>query len=84
MSFEGSDAAAGDRADAFGTVLRTERQRRGVSLRELARLVHYSHGYLSKVERGVMPPNSSCGIRSPPDPRPEWHADRRFCVDCSR
>jgi transcriptional regulator with XRE-family HTH domain len=45
-----------DRGQAFGTTLRTARLARNVSLRELARRVHYSHSYVSKVENGVKPP----------------------------
>lgn len=37
---------------SFGDMLRGMRARRGRSLADLARLVHYSKGYLSNVERG--------------------------------
>ncbi|HVB44086.1 MAG TPA: helix-turn-helix transcriptional regulator [Streptosporangiaceae bacterium] len=36
----------------FGDELRRRRVKAGLSLRDLARLVHYSRGYLSKVETG--------------------------------
>ncbi|MFC5744693.1 helix-turn-helix domain-containing protein [Actinomadura rugatobispora] len=37
---------------SLGTELRSARLRRNISLRELARRTHYSHTYLSKIERG--------------------------------
>jgi hypothetical protein len=40
----------------FGTALRSARVAGEVSLRELARRVHYSHSYVSKVETGAKPP----------------------------
>jgi transcriptional regulator with XRE-family HTH domain/tetratricopeptide (TPR) repeat protein len=43
----------------FGTELRSARLAAGMSLAELARRVHFSKGYLSKVETGVAPPNQS-------------------------
>lgn len=45
--------AAGD--DEFGTELRRLRQAAGLSLSGLARKVHYSKGYLSKIETGAKP-----------------------------
>lgn len=47
---------AGVSARAFGERLRTLRTERGLSLAELSALVHYSKGYLSKVENGDKPP----------------------------
>lgn len=41
---------------AFGERLRTLRLARGLSLAELSTRVHYSKGYLSKVENGDKPP----------------------------
>jgi tetratricopeptide (TPR) repeat protein/transcriptional regulator with XRE-family HTH domain len=41
---------------AFGERLRTLRAERGLSLAELSTRVHYSKGYLSKVENGDKPP----------------------------
>jgi hypothetical protein len=40
----------------FGDLLRTLREGRGLSLRRLGRLVHYSHGYLWDLESGSKPP----------------------------
>ena len=40
---------------SFGTALRQLREQQGISLTALARLVHYSKGYLSKVETGERP-----------------------------
>ncbi|HEX4722340.1 MAG TPA: helix-turn-helix transcriptional regulator, partial [Pseudonocardiaceae bacterium] len=40
----------------FGERLRTLRAERGLSLADLSLLVHYSKGYLSKVETGDKPP----------------------------
>ncbi len=44
---------AADRPDGVGRALRQRREAAGLSLAELARRVHYSKGYLSKVETGV-------------------------------
>lgn len=44
---------------AFGPELRGRRMARNVSLAELARLVHYSKGYLSKIENGLRQPTSA-------------------------
>ncbi|NED11508.1 helix-turn-helix domain-containing protein [Streptomyces sp. SID9124] len=43
---------------AFGASLRRRRATAGMSLAELARLVHYSKGHLSKVERGLALPGA--------------------------
>ncbi|HEX5118955.1 MAG TPA: tetratricopeptide repeat protein [Pseudonocardiaceae bacterium] len=43
-------------ARAFGERLRTLRTERGLSLADLSTRVHYSKGYLSKVENGDKPP----------------------------
>lgn len=43
----------------FGVELRRRRIRRGWSLAELAVRVHYSRGYLSKIENGLLPPNAT-------------------------
>jgi tetratricopeptide (TPR) repeat protein/transcriptional regulator with XRE-family HTH domain len=48
--------ATGVSARAFGARLRTLRAERGLSLAELSARVHYSKGYLSKVENGDKPP----------------------------
>jgi tetratricopeptide (TPR) repeat protein/transcriptional regulator with XRE-family HTH domain len=40
---------------SFGQALRDLRRRRGLSLTDLSRLVHYSKPYLSRVESGVRP-----------------------------
>lgn len=47
---------SGDSSRAFGERLRTLRTTRGLSLAELSARVHYSKGYLSKVENGDKPP----------------------------
>lgn len=41
---------------AFGTVLRTLRERRELSLRDLAVLAEVDHAYISKIERGDKEP----------------------------
>jgi tetratricopeptide (TPR) repeat protein len=41
----------------FGAELRRARRAAGLSLAELAARVHFSKGYLSKVENGLAPPN---------------------------
>ncbi|ONI84528.1 transcriptional regulator [Saccharothrix sp. ALI-22-I] len=46
-----------DNGEPFGSLLRTLRMARDVSLGELARRTHYSKGYLSKVEMGLRPPS---------------------------
>ncbi|MCB5169686.1 helix-turn-helix domain-containing protein [Streptomyces bambusae] len=43
-------------SEEFGPALRRLRTERGLSLSALARLVHYSKGYLSKIENGGKPP----------------------------
>lgn len=47
---------SGDSSRAFGERLRTLRTERGLSLADLSARVHYSKGYLSKVENGDKPP----------------------------
>ena len=42
---------------SFGMQLRTLRTARGLSLADLAQLVHYSKGHLSRVETGAKPPS---------------------------
>lgn len=41
---------------AFGVVLRALRERRGLSLRDLATLAEIDHAYISKIERGDKEP----------------------------
>ena len=63
---QGAGAAAG-----FGPSLRRRRTAAGLSLADLSRLVHYSKGYLSKVERGLVLPSAElarlCGDVLGPD-----------------
>lgn len=40
----------------FDTALRNLRTQRGLSLRQFARIVHYSPGWLSRIERGQAAP----------------------------
>ncbi|MGH3863244.1 helix-turn-helix domain-containing protein, partial [Actinokineospora sp.] len=47
----------------FGAELRRWRIKRELSLSGLARLVHYSKGYLSKIENGDKPPNPDIARR---------------------
>ncbi|MFE2110578.1 helix-turn-helix domain-containing protein [Kitasatospora sp. NPDC059463] len=47
----------------FGTELRRLRQERGLSLTALSRLVHYSKGYLSKIENGGKPATADLAQR---------------------
>ncbi|MFJ5992977.1 helix-turn-helix domain-containing protein [Lentzea sp. NPDC092896] len=49
---------AGPGAD-FGAELRRRRVEAGMSLSQLANVVHYSKGYLSKVENGRLPPTAT-------------------------
>jgi transcriptional regulator with XRE-family HTH domain len=49
--------------ETFGQALRDLRSRRGLSLRGLASLVHYSSGYLWQVEHGQKPPNGELAQR---------------------
>lgn len=42
----------------FGTELRRQRLEAGLSLNDLAKLVHYSKSHLSKVETGAKPPST--------------------------
>jgi transcriptional regulator with XRE-family HTH domain len=46
----------------FGEILRDLRLRSGVGLRELARRIHKSPGYISDVENGRVPPPSEAVI----------------------
>lgn len=48
---------------SFGVALRVAREGRGLSLSGLSRLVHYSTGYLSKVETGKARPNAALARR---------------------
>ncbi|MEU2791278.1 helix-turn-helix domain-containing protein [Streptomyces sp. NPDC007100] len=47
----------------FGDALRRLRREKEVSLRSLAELVHYSKGYLSKIENGEKPPTADVARR---------------------
>lgn len=49
--------------EEFGDALRRLRREREVSLRSLAQLVHYSKGYLSKIENGEKPPTADVARR---------------------
>ncbi|MEV7415273.1 helix-turn-helix domain-containing protein [Streptomyces sp. NPDC089919] len=49
--------------EEFGPALRRARQGRGLSLSALAGLVHYSKGYLSKIENGGKPPTPDLARR---------------------
>jgi transcriptional regulator with XRE-family HTH domain len=42
---------------AIGSLLRTERERRGTTLRDLSDTVYISIGYLSEIERGKKEPS---------------------------
>ncbi|NKE56306.1 helix-turn-helix domain-containing protein [Lentzea sp. PSKA42] len=52
------DNLAGPGAE-FGAELRRRRVEAGVSLGRMANVVHYSKGYLSKVENGRLPPTAT-------------------------
>ena len=47
----------------FGRALRRARTDRGLSLSGLSQLVHYSRGYLSKIETGMSKPNADLARR---------------------
>ncbi|MGW7097857.1 nSTAND1 domain-containing NTPase [Streptomyces sp. NPDC054838] len=49
--------------DEFAAELRRLRRRRNVSLSDLARSIHYSKGYLSKIENGRKPPTPDVARR---------------------
>ncbi|MEV6687109.1 helix-turn-helix domain-containing protein [Streptomyces sp. NPDC051130] len=49
--------------DGFAAELRRLRRRRNVSLSDLARSIHYSKGYLSKIENGRKPPTPDVARR---------------------
>ncbi|MFJ7903964.1 helix-turn-helix domain-containing protein [Streptomyces sp. NPDC096198] len=53
---EAAGAFAGAITGSFAAQLRRLRRQRGLSLADLARQVHYSKGYLSKIETGAKPP----------------------------
>lgn len=48
---------------AFGDELRSLRRQRGLSLKKLARVVHFDPGYLSKIENGLKPPTATVASR---------------------
>ncbi|MGW7056642.1 nSTAND1 domain-containing NTPase [Streptomyces sp. NPDC054887] len=50
-------------ARSFGEELRRLRSERGISLTALARSIHYSKGYLSKIENGGKPPTPDVARR---------------------
>ncbi|CAM5499448.1 hypothetical protein SSPIM334S_07747 [Streptomyces spiroverticillatus] len=52
-----------DESGAFGAELRRLRGERGMSLTALARSIHYSKGYLSKIETGGKPPTCDVARR---------------------
>jgi transcriptional regulator with XRE-family HTH domain len=54
---------AADAPAIFGLELRRQRLRAGLSLADLARLVHYSKSHLSKVETGAKPASSDLARR---------------------
>jgi tetratricopeptide (TPR) repeat protein/transcriptional regulator with XRE-family HTH domain len=56
-------AAAGGEISPFGRELRRLRLDRGMSLQALADLVHYSRGYLGKIELGDKPPTAELAHR---------------------
>ncbi|HEX3780597.1 MAG TPA: tetratricopeptide repeat protein [Pseudonocardiaceae bacterium] len=56
-------AAAGGESSPFGRELRGLRERRHLSLQQLAELVSYSRGYLGKVETGDKPATSELAHR---------------------
>ncbi|MEU7916195.1 helix-turn-helix transcriptional regulator [Microbispora bryophytorum] len=49
---------------AFGPELRRRREAAGLSLTDLARLIHYDKGHLSRIERGGRPPTPELARRS--------------------
>lgn len=51
-------------AEHFGAQLRRARERRGISLRRFAKSVGMSATYLSKVERGDLPPPSEKKLKA--------------------
>jgi len=50
--------------ESFGEAIRRSRKETGVSLRKLARMAEISPAYLSKLERGLLPPPSEEFINS--------------------
>ncbi len=48
----------GDLLSAIGETLRAERNRRGLTLREVAKNAHVSVSYLAEIERGEKDPSS--------------------------
>ena len=53
-----------EQGKSFGAELRRRRVAAGLSLAQLAARIHYSKGYLSKIETGHKPPGSSCTVPS--------------------
>ncbi|MFI9275670.1 helix-turn-helix domain-containing protein [Kitasatospora sp. NPDC052896] len=65
MRVDGDPPVAGSapETEEFGAALRRLRTSRGLSLTDLSRLVHYSKGYLSKIENGGKPAGSDLARR---------------------
>jgi transcriptional regulator with XRE-family HTH domain len=51
-------------SEKFGALIRTERERREIGLREMAKRIRVSPTYLSKVERDEFPPPAEDKVRA--------------------
>src|ERR1700761_4077950 len=77
----------GEEIDAFGTFgaeLRRVRSSRGVSLRDLGLLVHYSKGHLSKLENNIAPASLDLAEACDSALRADGRLTAAFIADFSR
>jgi transcriptional regulator with XRE-family HTH domain len=73
-----------DKAETFGAELRRVRRSRGVSLRDLGLLVHYSKGHLSKLENNVTPASLDLAEACDSVLRADGRLTAAFLADLSR
>ena len=73
-----------DKAGTFGEELRQARRSRGVSLRDLGLLVHYSKGHLSKLENNVTPASLDLAEACDSALRADGRLTAAFLADLSR
>jgi HTH-type transcriptional regulator, competence development regulator len=49
---------------SFGTLVRQERLAKGLTLRDMAKMIGVSPAYLSKIERGEFPPPAEDKVKA--------------------
>jgi hypothetical protein len=70
--------------ETFGSALRRARQSRGVSLRSLGLIVHYSKGHLSKIENDIVPAGPDLADACDEALRADGRLKAAFLADMSR